>query len=266
MNIETGGTGLRRGQVKLGEVELELYEGGHGQPLLFLHGAGGLPSTAPFLELLCRTFRVLAPVHPGFGASSLPFWLDSIDDYAHIYLELLDRFGLKRIILVGASIGGWTAAEMATKTTSHIDRIVLVGPAGIKIGPVDKLDIPDVFAMSEEQVSRLLYVEPDKWRLDPSKATEEELLTIARNRQTFALITWEPYMHNPKLRHRLHRIDRPTLVMRGAADGLISNDYAQAYAGLIPGARLETIAAAGHLPHLEQPECFVEQIRRFAGQ
>ena len=86
---------------------------------------------------------------------------------------------------------------------------------------------------------------------------------MARNRQTLALVTWEPYMHNPKLRHRLHRIDRPTLLIRGALDGLISKDYAAAYAGLIPGARLVTIESAAHSPQLEQPERFVAEIEGF---
>lgn len=266
MTMEARGSGLRRGRLRLGEVDLELFEGGEGQPLLYLHGGRGLQPDSAFLRQLCRDFHVVAPVHPGFGASNLPLWLDAIDDYGHVYLELIKRLALEQVVLVGASIGGWTAAEMATKTTGPIDRIVLVGPVGIKVGPVDRLDVPDVFAIAQDRVNALTYAEPDKWRLDPAKLTDEDLLAIARNRQTFALITWEPYMHNPKLKHRLHTIDRPTLVIRGASDGLISHDYAAAYAGLIPGARLETIADAGHVPHLEQPGRFVEAVRRFAGR
>jgi len=266
MNVATGRSGLRHDVVKLGEVELELFEGGSGQPLLFLHGGNGPRPDAPFLASLCEEFRVIAPTHPGFGASSLPFWLDSIDDFAHIHLELINRLGLSDVVLVGHSIGGWTAAELATKTTSSIDRVVLIAPVGIKVGPVDRLDIPDIFAMPQHELQRLLYVEPEKWQLDPAKLSDQELLAIARNRQTLALITWEPYMHNPKLKHRLHRVDRPTLLVRGALDGLVSHEYAAAYAGLIPGARLETVAAAAHSPHLEQPERFVEIVRRFAGR
>jgi pimeloyl-ACP methyl ester carboxylesterase len=266
MNVATGWSGLRHDVVKLGEVELELFEGGSGQPLLFLHGGNGPRPDAPFLASLCEEFRVIAPTHPGFGASSLPFWLDSIDDFAHIHLELINRLGLSDVVLVGHSIGGWTAAELATKTTSSIDRVVLIAPVGIKVGPVDRLDIPDIFAMPQQELQRLLYVEPEKWQLDPAKLSDHELLAIARNRQTLALITWEPYMHNPKLKHRLHRVDRPTLLVRGALDGLVSHEYAAAYAGLIPGARLETVAAAAHSPHLEQPERFVEIVRRFAGR
>jgi pimeloyl-ACP methyl ester carboxylesterase len=258
-------TGLVRGSVKLGEVDLELFEGGSGPTLLYLHSGSGLRPDAPFFDALCRRFRVIAPAHPGFGASSLPLWLDTVDDYAHLYLELIDRLALSNILLVGHSIGGWTAAEIATKTTHNIDRLVLVGPVGIKVGPVDRLDIPDIYAMPEDQLDALLYADPAKWRPDRSKLSDQELMTMARNRQTLALITWEPYMHNPKLKHRLHRIDRPTLLMRGAQDGLISEQYAAAYAGLIPGAKLVTVDGAGHSPQIEQPDRFVTEIERFAG-
>jgi pimeloyl-ACP methyl ester carboxylesterase len=264
MNVATAHAGLRRSIVKLGTVELEVFEGGQGRPLLFLHGGSGLRPEAPFLNRLCETFRVVAPSHPGFGGSGLPLWIDSIDDFAHIHLELIDRLGVDQVVLIGHSIGGWAAAEMATKATNRIDRLVLVGPVGIKVGPVDRLDVPDIFAMSQDALNALVYAEPDKWRPDPAKLTDDELLTAARNRQTLALVTWEPYMHNPKLKHRLHRIDRPTLLLRGAQDGLVSQEYAAAYTRLIPGAKLETIAGAAHSPHLEQPERFVEIVRRFA--
>jgi pimeloyl-ACP methyl ester carboxylesterase len=263
MNIATAGAGLRRSMKKLGDVELELFEGGRGQPLLFAHGSADVPPDAPFLNRLCEKFHVFAPSHPGFGGSNLPMWLDSVDDYAHLYLELIDTLGLKQVVVVGASIGGWAAAEMATKSTATIDKLVLVGPVGIKVGPVDRLDFPDLFTLSQDQINALMFAEPEKWRLDPDKFSDEQLLVIARNRQTFALITWEPYMHNPKLKHRLHRIDRPTLVLRGVQDAMVSDEYARAYARLIPGALYETIEGAAHSPHLEQPDRFVETVVRF---
>jgi pimeloyl-ACP methyl ester carboxylesterase len=264
MNIAPGRTELCQRMIKLGEIDLELFEGGQGRPLLFLHGGGGPRPDAPFLDLLSQHFRVLAPSHPGFGASNLPFWLDTVDDFAHVHLELIAHLKLSNLVLVGHSLGGWAAAEIATKSTSDIDHLVLIDPIGIKVGPPDRLDIPDIFAMPQDQLNSLLYAEPNKWKPDPTKMTDAELLAAARHRQTMALVTWEPYMHNPKLKHRLHRIDRPTLVIRGASDGIISADYAAAYAGLIPDAKLETIAAAAHSPHLEQPQRFVEALLRFA--
>ncbi|MGH6739500.1 MAG: alpha/beta fold hydrolase [Bradyrhizobium sp.] len=265
MNVVTVGPGLRRTTYKLGEIELEVHEGGKGPPLLFLHGGSGLDPAAPFLALLSRTFHVIAPSHPGFGGSSLPIWIDSVEDFAHVHLELIGRMKLAGVTLVGHSVGGWTAAEMATKSTAAIDKLVLMAPVGIKVGPVDRLDIPDIYAMAQDKLDALLYADPEKARPDITTMTDAQLLTRARNRQTLALVTWEPYMHNPKLKHRLHTIDRPTLLIRGAQDGLVSKDYAAAYAGLIPGAQRITIEGAGHSPQLEQPQRFVEEIERFAG-
>jgi pimeloyl-ACP methyl ester carboxylesterase len=265
MNVVTMTAGLTRTMLKLGEVDLEVHEGGSGPPLLYLHGGSGLDPAAPFLARLAQKFRVIAPSHPGFGGSNLPIWIDSVEDFAHIHLELIGRLKLNGAILIGHSIGGWTAAEMATKSTAAVDKLVLIAPVGIKVGPVDRLDIPDIYAMAQDKLDTLLYADPEKFRPDASKMTDAMLVTRARNRQTMALVTWEPYMHNPKLKHRLHTIDRPTLLIRGDKDGLISKDYAAAYAGLIPGARLVTIEGAGHAPQAEQPERFVSEIEKFAG-
>lgn len=263
MNDASGQTSLRRETLQFGDIELELHQGGSGPPLLFLHGGSGPCPSAPFLAMLARRFRVIAPSHPGFGGSSLPIWIDSIDDYAHLYLELIDRLAITGVTLVGHSIGGWTAAELATKSTHDISKLVLIGPVGIKVGPIDKLDIPDIYVMSREQLEKLLFADPGRWRPDPSKMTDTDLLSQARDQQTLALVTWEPYMHNPKLKHRLHTIDCPTLLIRGAQDGLVSKDYAAAYAGLIPGAQLVDMEDAGHSPQIEQADRFVAEIERF---
>lgn len=263
MNDASGHGGLTRETLKLGEIELELHQGGSGPPLLYLHGGSGPAASAPFFATLARRFRVIAPSHPGFGGSSLPIWIDSIDDYAHLYLELIDRLAITGVTLVGHSIGGWTAAELATKSTHDISKLVLIGPVGIKVGPIDKLDIPDIYAMSQEQMEKLLFADPDRWRRDPGTMTDADLLAQARNRETLALLTWEPYMHNPKLKHRLHTIDCQTLLIRGAQDGLVSKDYAAAYAGLIPGAKFVTIDGAGHSPQIEQADRFIAEIERF---
>ena len=168
---------------------------------------------------------MIAPSHPGFGKSSLPDWLDSVDDIAHIYLELMDRLGLTRTDLVGFSIGGWIAAEIATKVPERIERLVLIGPVGVKTGTPDKLDIPDVFAMPREKLDQLRFHDPARHAPELATMPDEELHIVARNSETLALLTWEPYMHNPKLKHRLHRVNVPTLFVRGASDGIVSADY-----------------------------------------
>ena len=135
--------------------------------------------------------------------------------------------------------------------------MVLVGPVGVKTGPVDQLDVPDIFARPQSELERLLFHDPERMRTDPATLTDEQLAIMVRNRETLALLTWEPYMHNPKLRHRLHRVTAPTLFLRGESDGLVSADYLAAYARLLPDARTGTIAQAGHAPHVEQPDAFV---------
>jgi pimeloyl-ACP methyl ester carboxylesterase len=255
---------MERSSIRLGEVELEVWQGGTGPALVYLHGGGGLNPRAPFLQRLSEKFRVVAPSHPGFGASGLPEWLDSVDDFAYAHLDLLDRLGLEKITLIGNALGAWTAAEMATKNTSRLARLVLISPVGIKVGPPDRLEFPDIFALAPEKLGKLFLVEPEKFRPDLSKLTDEELLVRERNRETFALVAWEPYLHNPKLKRRLHRIDRPVLVLRGAADGLVSNDYAAAFARLIPGAKFETIADTAHAPEAERPEQMAARITAFA--
>ncbi len=254
---------MTRETITLAGIDIELFEGGNGAPLLFLHGAQGFAPAQPYVGLLTQHRHLIAPSHPGFGASALPLWLDSIDDVAYLYLEFLDRRKIERIDVVGCSLGGWLAAEIATKAPDRIGRLALVGPVGVKLGPTDKLDIPDIFAMSQEKAARLIYHDIGKGKLDFANMTDAQLTTIARNRETTALLTWEPWMHNPKLRHRLHRIAAPTLFIRGASDGLVSAAYVEGYAKLIPNARVTTIEAAGHAPQLEQPEEFARVLFDF---
>ena len=142
---------MGRSMISVAGVELEIFERGQGTPIFYLHGGAGIGLDVPFLDLLAKERRVVAPSHPGFGKSSLPDWLDSVDDIAHIYLELMDRMRLPRTDLVGFSIGGWIAAEIATKVPERISRLALIGPVGVKTGSVDKLDVPDVFAMPQER-------------------------------------------------------------------------------------------------------------------
>jgi pimeloyl-ACP methyl ester carboxylesterase len=261
-----GAFAVKRDVIKLGDIDLEVHEVGEGPPLLFLHSGQGFVPDQAFVGMLAKRYRLIAPSHPGFGASSLPDWLDSIDDIAHIYLELMDRLDLPRAMMVGCSIGGWIAADLASKAPERVEKLVLVGPEGVKLGSPLKLDIPDIFAMSEEESAKLRFHDPAKERIDLKKLSEEQLRIIARNNETLALLVWEPYMHNPKLKHRLHRLDMPVLFMRGESDGLISADYLAKYAKLVPHARIETIAAAGHLPQVEQPEAFVAKVTSFLEQ
>jgi pimeloyl-ACP methyl ester carboxylesterase len=249
--------------VKIAGIEIELYEGGTGAPLLFLHSAQGFDASHPFVGMLAKHRRVIAPAHPGFGKSGLPDWIDSVDDIVHVHLELMAQLGLDRVDVVGCSIGGWIAADLATKVPERIRKLALVGPVGVKTGPADRLDIPDIFAMRPEAAAKLLFHDPEKGRIDMANMSDEQLAVMVRNRETLALVAWEPYMHNPKLKHRLHRATMPTLFLRGASDGVVSAAYLERYAALLPNAEIATIAEAGHAPQVEQPETFVKTVLAF---
>jgi hypothetical protein len=160
-----------------------------------------------------------------------------VDDIAYLYLELMDRMDLRDLDVIGCSIGGWIAAEIATKSPERIRRLVLVSPIAIKVGPADKLDIPDIFAMPEEDVQKLLYHDPSRMKRDVAKMTNGEITAMFRARETLALLTWEPWMHNPKLKRRLHRVAASTLFLRGESDGVVSQAYLEAYSGLLPQSR-----------------------------
>lgn len=244
-------------------VELDVFEGGAGAPLLFLHGGMGFAAAHPYVPKLTASRRLIAPSHPGFGKSALPDWIDNVDDIAHLYLELMDKLGLRQVDIVGCSIGGWIAAEIVSKAPERVSKLVMVGAVGVKLGPVDKLDVPDIFVLPPDAVNKLMFHDVSKFKMDPAAMSDEQLTTMVRNRETLALLAWEPYMHNPKLKHRLHRATMPALFVRGASDGVVSAEYMAGYAKLLPNAKTATIAEAGHAPQVEQPERFAETVLSF---
>lgn len=245
-------------------VQVEVRERGQGQPILILHEEDGLDPRAAFLEQLASVGHVFAPSHPGYGRSPDADHIDTVDDLSYFYLDLLAERNLRDVTVIGFSLGGWLAAEMAVKSTSRIARLILVAPLGIKVGGRETRDIPDIFALQQEEIVRLKYHDPSLAAVEYSALSEDELTIIARNREATALYAWEPYFHNPKLRRRLHRIDIPTLLLWGASDRFVTPGYyGAAYREAIPRARLEIIEQAGHSPQIEQPEAFVERVRRF---
>jgi pimeloyl-ACP methyl ester carboxylesterase len=146
-----------------------------------------------------------------------------------------------------------------------VARLILVAPLGIKVGDRETRDIPDIWALHPDEVLRLQYHDPARARLDPAALSDDRLTVVARNREATVLYAWEPYFHDPKLRGRLHRIAVPTLLLWGADDRFVAADsYGAAYRAAIPGAGFETIAGAGHFPHLEQPDAVAERVRAFA--
>jgi pimeloyl-ACP methyl ester carboxylesterase len=249
--------------MSLAGTTLELMERGHGRPLLFLHPGEGLAPERPWLELLSRRYRVVAPWHPGYGNSPLIDGSGSVDDLAYLYLDLAAEVKLENAVLVGACLGGWIAAEMMVRSTARFSHLVLVDPLGIKISGREERDITDMHALPRAEYLKLAWANPAKGDVDFTKLTESELAAIVRGREAFALYGWKPYMYNPRLRRWLHRIDLPTLLLWGAEDRIVTPAYGEGWRRAIPGARLQIIPQAGHFPHWEQPEAFLAHLSDF---
>jgi pimeloyl-ACP methyl ester carboxylesterase len=249
--------------IEAGGTKLHVRRAGRGRPVLVLHHETGTLDDLPFYDALAANYEVIVPHHPGYSRSERPDWMRSVRDIAVVYRGLLSELTIGKPALVGLGFGGWIAAEMATKSPERIRRLVMIGPVGVKVGSPDKLDIPDVFAMSQDDASKLLFHDPVKMKVDQTKLTDDELTIMFRNRETLALLVWEPWMHNPKLMRRLHRAAMPALFIRGASDGLVSDAYMSQYAKLLPNARTHTIPAAGHAPQLEQPEKLASAVLDF---
>jgi pimeloyl-ACP methyl ester carboxylesterase len=238
------------------------------EPLIVLHDmdyANGVEH--PFIAQLARRWGVVAPWHPGFGGSSLPPHFDSVDDVAYVYLDLLRQTGPAH--LIGLGFGGWIAAEVAVRCTQDVRSLVLADALGIKVGDRMTADIADMFVVSPSELVALSWHDAERGKLEmplpvaDRNPSEDELTQLLVNRQSAALLGWKPFMHNEKLRWRLSRINRPTLVVWGAADRIVSPAYGRAYAESIPGARFEVIADAGHYPYLERSAEFLKIVEPF---
>ena len=238
---------------------------GSGPQILVLHGGDGPVHRLPFADRLAERYEIIEPVHPGFAGTPIPEHFDNLQDLIFLYLDLIDHLDLEDTILMGFSMGGWAAAEIAAINTQRFSKLILVDSVGIKVGgPFDR-DIADVFAISAEEHMRISWHDPSN-APNTKTMTDDELLIFASDRIAHGLYTWEPFMHNPKLPYRLHRIGIPTLLIWGEGDQVVPPSYGEAFRAMIPGARMVVIPDAGHSPHVEQPEAFVNHFVDFASR
>jgi len=255
--------------------ELEILRAGDesADTLLLIHGINPISPNAPFVTGLARTHYVVAPSHPGFGASPLPPDFDTMYDLTNLYLDVLDNLPGDNVAVAGFGFGGWIAAELAVAGHPRLQRLILVDPVGIKIGGREDRDIVHMFNTNPIELNQKAWHDPESrlpgiyglgWQATISDdMTDAEMITLARNWDSLCLFAWRPHMFNPQLKHWLHRINTPTLVLWGESDRIVTPDYGRHYAGLIPGAIFETIPQAGHHPELEQPAAFINSVERF---
>lgn len=249
--------------VDVRDIRIWMARGGDGPPLLYLPG-GDADEDDPALMLLTRDFRVYRPDHPGFGRSDDDPAADSVLDLAFRYVDLLDALGLDRIYLAGLSLGGWIAAQIAVLAPDRVAKLVLADPAGLRA----PRPVPDMFTLDPVELAALVNHEPRVRQEAVAAAREmtgdpERFARYLRNRTATAHLAWNPYLHDPKLAGRLHRIACEVLLIWGAHDGLLPPDCARAWQQALPAARLELVENAGHRPQAEQPAAFAALLRGF---
>ncbi len=254
---------------------VEVLEAGEGSPLFFLHGAGGIMAWEGVLPLLARKYHVYAPLLPGFGQSTgIEYLEDQFDLFLHGF-DVMEALGLERPDLVGESLGGWMAAEMAALRPKDVGRLALAAPVGLWRDEAPVVDlfgkmihelVPDLFydqncpAAQRMLMLTMLFGERD----DRSQEQVEILIAVSRGFRTAAKFLF-PIPENG-LERRLWRIKAPTLIVWGEQDRLISPIYAEIFGEKIQNAEVVKIPNTGHLIGLESPEPYAEALLRWGQQ
>jgi pimeloyl-ACP methyl ester carboxylesterase/quercetin dioxygenase-like cupin family protein len=245
----------------VGPVPITLTERGTGPTVLLLHGGAGPHSVTGFADRFAAEVgtRLITPVHPGFQSTLRPEGLDTVRDLAILYSGLLDQLDLSDVTVIGNSIGGWIAAEIALVGSPRVGRLVLVDAVGIE---VPGHPVADFFSLTLDQVATRSYHDPDRFRVNPSTMTPEQQAIMAGNREALAAYGGTT-MSDASLATRLSGMTVPTLVIWGASDGIADVDYGRAYAAAIPGASFELLPETGHVPQIESPERLLHALTAF---
>jgi pimeloyl-ACP methyl ester carboxylesterase len=246
----------------IGPVPITIDDRGEGGPFLLLHGGGGAQTVAGFAELLstAEPARVITPTHPGFGGTPRPEELHTVGGIAAVYAALLDQLDLRDVTLIGNSMGGWIAAELALLAPQRLRSAIIVDAVGIE---VPGHPIADFYSLTMDQVAQYSYHDPVKFRIDPATLPPAAQAAMAGNRATLAVYCGTS-MIDPTLEGRLAGMTVPTLLLWGDSDRIADPDYGRAFAAAIPGAQFQVLPDTGHLPQLETPDQFRRAVWAFA--
>jgi pimeloyl-ACP methyl ester carboxylesterase len=245
--------------VEAAGVRIQLRRGGTGPPLLIVHGELGVPGWLSAYAELARHFTVCVPSLPGFGASERPDWILSVRDLAAWVTWFVRDLRLRAPLpVIGFSMGGWLAAEIATMNASIFEKIVLVGAAGLQ---PDDGEVWDYFLHSSREAFAQAFFDPKQSaeyaRYYGRDFTAEEQIEVDQNREMAVRLLWKPYMRSHTLPALLRGVSTPTLVVWGREDAIIPRSVCRQYAAAIPGASTKILDRCGHMPEMEQPEAFV---------
>lgn len=251
--------------VEAAGVRIQLRRGGAGAPLLVLHGELGVPGWLRAYGQLARHFTVYVPSLPGFGRSEHPHWIAGVRDLAAWVTWFVRDLKLPQPLpVIGFSLGGWVAAEIATMNAALFTRMVLVGAAGLQ---PDEGHVWDYFVHSNQEAFAQAFWEPatapEYAQYYGNAWTPQDERQAEQNRQMAARLLWKPYMRSHTLPALLGGVATPTLVIWGREDAIIPLSAGQGYVRSIPGATAKVLDRCGHMPEMEQPEGFVHAVLDF---
>ncbi len=252
-------------RVRVGALDLAMVRGGAGKPLLVMHEELGYPGWLRWQSALARERTLLIPMHPGFGRTPRLDWMASVRDLASFYGRLLRQLRLAPVDVIGFSLGGWIAAEMAVDNPAQLRRMVLVAPMGIRppLGEIFDLYNVTVNAYLRASVHDPQQT-PEMKRLFAAPAALAQLEAWEDARIQTARLAWRPYMYNPSLPYLLEGVSGlPTALVWGSEDRIVPLSAGHAYRDALGGSRLEVIDGAGHRPELEATDGFVGLVREF---
>ena len=246
-----------------GRFKIRTLQAGSGDPILYVHGAGGL-FWDPLLDALAAGHRVVAPEHPGAGDSQGIEHVEDLWDLVLYYNELLDHVGIERATVVGHSFGGMVAAELAATSPHRVDKLVLIAPIGLWR---DDHPVPDISGIPPESIPALVFADPDSpiaaSMPTPDPTDPESLFRASQTMASILQFIWP--LPDKGLSKRLYRLKAPTLLVWGAEDRLVHPAYGEDFQAAIAGSRLEIVEGAGHVPQLEQAERTIGLITEFIG-
>ncbi|MGE5291467.1 MAG: alpha/beta fold hydrolase [Micromonosporaceae bacterium] len=228
-------------------IDVQVVQLGAGPTLLWLHGYASHPGEDEFLERLATGYRVVAPVHPGFGEVSRIPWVRSMEDLAFYYRHVIETLGGGHVTLAGHSVGGWIASEFAVRFSHLLRGLVLIAPFGLRH---DGNPPADIFMLDDVQRRERAWHDISR---APATSGPPSLPAI-RDLEMTAQLGWEPRLFDPRLAERLRWIDVPTLIVWGEQDRIVPAAYAQEWTKLVREADKVIIPDAGHYVHVERPE------------
>jgi pimeloyl-ACP methyl ester carboxylesterase len=246
-------------------ITVEIRRGGRGAPLLVIHGELGVPGWLEAYQRLADSFDVIVPSLPGYGRSTRPDWIMGVHDLAAWITWFARDLDLRMPVnLIGCSLGGWVAAEIATVAPQFINKLVLVGAMGVK---PEAGEIFDYFLESGITGLRRSFHQPDAsaefMRYYGKSLTPEDIELVEQHREMTCRVAWKPYMHSLTLPHLLPGVRTPTLIVWGRQDTVAPLNCGELYQRAIKRSRLATIDNCGHMPEMERPEEFAGLVRTF---